>query len=81
MFRHIETNTAGVPCLGIGTDDYTWVKLEGALAHAGRTPDTCHIWQAATAQVAETFWRCGTSGRRSGPGSRGTPQTWRQRES
>jgi polysaccharide pyruvyl transferase WcaK-like protein len=45
---------AGVPCLGVWTDDYTRVKLEGALSHAGRVCDTCSIWQAAVGRMSET---------------------------
>jgi polysaccharide pyruvyl transferase WcaK-like protein len=44
---------AGVPCLGVWTDDYTRVKLEGALSHAGRACDTCHIRQAAIGQMSD----------------------------
>jgi polysaccharide pyruvyl transferase WcaK-like protein len=72
---------AGVPCLGIWTDDYTRVKVEGALAHAGRTRDTCYIWQAATGQIAEKVLALWDQRAQIRAGLARRTATWRERES
>jgi polysaccharide pyruvyl transferase WcaK-like protein len=71
---------AGVPCLGIWTDDYTRSKLEGALSHAGRVHDTCNIWGAMTGQIASkalALWDERAQTRIELAGSIGT---WHERE-
>ena len=48
---------AGVPCLGLWTDSYTLVKLQGALNHYGRAGDLCPIHEAQNGRVARMAMR------------------------